>query len=84
MSAVDAMGVVDAQGVRHKAEPTLKEQGEGGVGMDGADAVVRRRAAEWDAYNSRWKTPMLQELYEQRLEHDKEFAEHHEGESGTD
>ena len=23
-------------------------------------------------------------LYEQLLEHDKEFAEHHEGESGTD
>ena len=84
LSAVDAMGVVDAQGVRHKAEPTLKEQGEGGVGLDGADAVGRRRAAEWDAYNSRWKTPMTQELYEQLLEHDEQFAEHHEGESGTD
>jgi hypothetical protein len=41
--------------------------------------VGRRRAAEWDLYNTRWKTPMSQELYAQLLEHDKQLAEDHEG-----
>ena len=59
-------------------------QGEGGLGVNGADAVGRRRAAEWDLYNTRWKTPMSQELYAQLLEHDKQLAEDHEGGIGTE
>ena len=58
-SAVNAMGVVDAQGVRHLGAPTLGEQGESSTGVSGHVAVSRRRAAEWDLYNARWKTPDL-------------------------
>ena len=59
ISAVNAMGVVDAQGVRHLGAPTLGEQGESSIGVSGHVAVSRRRAAEWDLYNARWKTPDL-------------------------
>jgi hypothetical protein len=63
-SAVNAMGVIDAQGVRHLGAPTLGEQGETAAGVSGRVAVSRRRAAEWDLYNARWKTPDLVAAYD--------------------
>jgi hypothetical protein len=53
-TAVDGMGIVDAQGVRHLGAPTLGEQGERQGAVEGAAGVSRRRAAEWDLFNKRW------------------------------
>lgn len=64
-SAVDGMGVVDAQGVRHLGVPTLGEQGEGTSTVSGMMAVSRRRVAEWDMYNARWSVPNLVAYYAQ-------------------
>lgn len=70
-TAVDGMGVVDAQGVRHLGAPTLGEQGEATVTVSGMQAVSRRRAAEWDLYNARWRTPDLVARYLARPEDDE-------------
>lgn len=65
-TAVDNMGVVDAQGVRHLGAPTLAEQGEStGIGTTGFQGVQRRRAAEWDLFNSRWKALDVESMFEQ-------------------
>ena len=53
------MGVVDAQGVRHLGAPHPRRTGRIVAGVSGHVAVSRRRAAEWDLYNARWKTPDL-------------------------
>jgi hypothetical protein len=62
-TAVDGMGVVDAQGITHLGSPTLTEQGVDGAHIAGTTAVSRRRIAEWSAYNRRWRTPDLREKY---------------------
>jgi hypothetical protein len=62
-TAVQAMGVVDAQGVTHLRVPTLSEQGEASAVASAFQAVQRRRAAEWDLFNARWQTPDVEALF---------------------
>ena len=62
-TAVQAMGVVDAQGVTHLRVPTLSEQGESSAVASAFQAVQRRRAAEWDLFNARWQTPDVEALF---------------------
>jgi hypothetical protein len=64
-TAVDNMAIVDAQGVVHLGEPTLGEQGESSVSsVSGFQGVQRRRAAEWDLFNQRWKRKDLGDLFD--------------------
>ena len=63
-TAVQAMGVVDAQGVAHLGATTLSEQGEGSDAAKAFQAVQRRRAAEWDLFNARWRAPDLEALFQ--------------------
>lgn len=63
-TAVQAMGVVDAQGVKHLGVPTLSEQGEGSNAAKAFQAVRRRRAAEWDLFNARWRAPDVEALFQ--------------------
>ena len=55
-TAVEAMGVVDAQGVMHLGVPTLSEQGEASATASAFQGVQRRRNAEWDLFNERWRS----------------------------
>jgi hypothetical protein len=84
-TAVDGMGVVDAQGITHLGAPTLTEQGVDGAHVAGTTAVRRRRTAEWSAYNRRWRTPDLRETYlAEEKEEDEDGKGKGEGEGGDD
>ncbi len=82
-TAVDGMGVVDAQGITHLGAPTLTEQGVDGAHIAGTTAVSRRRIAEWSAYNRRWRTPDLREKY-LYLAEEKSEKEEKEDDDGKD
>ena len=71
-TAVQAMGVVDAQGVTHLGVPTLSEQGEASAVASAFQGVRRRRAAEWDLFNARWRTPDVEVLFE--IEHEPRLS----------
>jgi hypothetical protein len=63
-TAVQNMGIVDAQGVVHLGAPTLGEQGEPTVSSTGFEQVQRRRAAEWDLFNARWRASDVERDFE--------------------